>query len=101
MGRNGPTAPTGCGAGSLIRRSLGCHKKSAGYQIRTPGKQDLARVRKAWDEWQAKRDRDAIYCSLTAVFDLVVGDAKMHRRAGSLQLRPITMNLRRHHSGDR
>ena len=39
---------------------------------------NLARVRKAWDEWQAKRDRDAIYCSLTAVFDLVVGDGKTH-----------------------
>jgi hypothetical protein len=35
-------------------------------------RQDLARVRKAWDECQAKRDRDAIYAYLTAVFDLVM-----------------------------
>jgi hypothetical protein len=34
-------------------------------------KQDLRRVRSAWDECQANRDRDAIYCYLTAVFDLV------------------------------
>jgi hypothetical protein len=34
-------------------------------------KQDLIRVRNAWDESQARRDRDAIYTYLTAVFDLV------------------------------
>ena len=33
--------------------------------------QDLLRVRNAWDECQAHRERDAIYCYLTAVFDLV------------------------------
>jgi hypothetical protein len=32
---------------------------------------DFLRVRNAWDECQAKRDRDAIYSYLTAVFDLV------------------------------
>src|SRR3984893_1119964 len=35
-------------------------------------KQDLLRVRNAWDECQASRDRDAIYGYLTAVFELVV-----------------------------
>jgi hypothetical protein len=34
-------------------------------------KQDLLRVRNAWEECQASRARDAIYCYLTAVFDLV------------------------------
>jgi hypothetical protein len=34
-------------------------------------KQDLRRVRIAWDDCQANRDRDAIYSYLKAVFDLV------------------------------
>src|SRR5258707_5195362 len=34
-------------------------------------RQDLLRVRNAWDECQAHRERDAIYSYLTAVFDLV------------------------------
>jgi hypothetical protein len=34
-------------------------------------KQDLLRVRNAWDESQARRERDAIYTYLTAVFQLV------------------------------
>ena len=34
-------------------------------------KQDLLRVRNAWEECQASRERDAIYIYLTAVFDLV------------------------------
>ena len=34
-------------------------------------RQDLLRVRNAWEESQASRDRDAIYGYLTAVFDLV------------------------------
>src|SRR6266513_5436287 len=34
-------------------------------------RQDLTRVRIAWDECQAQRERDAIYSYLTAVFDLV------------------------------
>jgi hypothetical protein len=34
-------------------------------------RQDLLRVRNAWEESQASRDRDAIYIYLTAVFDLV------------------------------
>jgi hypothetical protein len=34
-------------------------------------RQDLLRVRSAWEECQASRKRDAIYRYLTAVFDLV------------------------------
>jgi hypothetical protein len=34
-------------------------------------REDLLRVRSAWDECQANRDRDAIYSYLTAVFNLV------------------------------
>jgi len=34
-------------------------------------RQDLARVRIAWDDCQASHDRNAIYAYLTAVFDLV------------------------------
>jgi hypothetical protein len=34
-------------------------------------REDLWRVRVAWDDCQAKRDRDAIYSYLTAVFNLV------------------------------
>jgi hypothetical protein len=33
--------------------------------------QDLARVRNAWVEYQASRERDAVYTYLAAVFDLV------------------------------
>jgi hypothetical protein len=35
-------------------------------------RQDLTRVRNAWDDCQASRDRNAIYGYLTAVFDLVM-----------------------------
>jgi hypothetical protein len=35
-------------------------------------RQDLLRVRKAWDDCQASRDRNAIYGYLSAVFDLVI-----------------------------
>jgi hypothetical protein len=34
-------------------------------------RQDLLRVRNAWNDCQSSRDRDAIYSYLTAVFDLV------------------------------
>ena len=34
-------------------------------------KQDLLRVQNAWDESQSRRERDAIYIYLTAVFELV------------------------------
>src|SRR6202045_1844556 len=39
------------------------------YTIRAL-RQDLLRVRNAWEECQASRERDAIYIYLTAVFDL-------------------------------
>jgi hypothetical protein len=69
------------------------HKKSAGLQIaysREALRQDLARVRNAWDECQAKRDRDAIYGYLSAVFDLVTWwaaeDRAIRRARWALQL---------------
>jgi hypothetical protein len=34
-------------------------------------RQDLLRLRNAWEESQASRDRDAIYIYLTAVFELI------------------------------
>ena len=42
-------------------------------------RQDLLRVRNAWEECQASRDRDAIYTYLTAVFDLVAWWAAENR----------------------
>ena len=42
-------------------------------------RQDLLRVRNAWEECQASRDRDAIYGYLTAVFDLVAWWAAENR----------------------
>jgi hypothetical protein len=42
-------------------------------------RQDLLRVRTAWDDCQASRKRDAIYTYLNAVFDLVAWWAAEHR----------------------
>jgi hypothetical protein len=42
-------------------------------------RQDLLRVRSAWEECQASRKRDAIYIYLTAVFDLVAWWAAENR----------------------
>ena len=42
-------------------------------------RQDLLRVRNAWEESQASRKRDAIYTYLTAVFDLVAWWAAENR----------------------
>jgi hypothetical protein len=42
-------------------------------------KQDLLRVRNAWEESQASRERDAIYTYLNAVFDLVAWWAAENR----------------------
>ena len=42
-------------------------------------KQDLLRVRNAWEECQATRGRNAIYSYLTAVFDLVAWWTAEHR----------------------
>src|SRR5438034_6957459 len=42
-------------------------------------RQDLLRVRNAWEECQARRDRNAIYGYLSAVFDLVMWWAAENR----------------------
>ena len=42
-------------------------------------RQDLLRVRNAWENCQASRERDAIYGYLTAVFDLVAWWTAEHR----------------------
>jgi hypothetical protein len=42
-------------------------------------RQDLLRVRNAWDECQANRDRNAIYTYLTTVFDVVAWWAAENR----------------------
>ena len=56
-------------------------------------KQDLLRLRNAWEESQASRERDAIYGYLTAVFDLVawwVAEKRALERAHkALRLRHI------------
>ena len=49
-------------------------------------RQDLLRVRNAWEECQASRERDAIYGYLTAVFDLVAWWAAENRRSGARSL---------------
>ena len=56
-------------------------------------KQDLLRVRNAWEACQASRDRNAIYTYLTAVFDLVswwtAEDRALERAHWALRLRRI------------
>ena len=56
-------------------------------------RQDLLRVRNAWDESQARRERDAIYIYLTAVFDLVAWwtaeNRAVERARKALRLRNI------------
>jgi hypothetical protein len=56
-------------------------------------KQDLLRVRNAWDESQARRERDAIYNYLTAVFELVAWwmaeNCTLERAQRALRLRRI------------
>jgi hypothetical protein len=56
-------------------------------------KQDLMRVRNAWDESQASRDRDAIYTHLTAVLELVAWwmaeNRALERAQKALRLRRI------------
>ncbi len=57
-------------------------------------KQDLMRVRNAWEDAQGSRDRDAIYGYLTAVFELVawwmVENRALERAQKALRLRHIT-----------
>jgi hypothetical protein len=45
-------------------------------------RQDLLRVRNAWEQCQASRDRNAIYGYLSAVFDLVMWWAAEGRAVG-------------------
>jgi hypothetical protein len=56
-------------------------------------KQDLLRVRNAWDECQASRERDAIYSYLAAVFELVAWwmaeNRALERAQKALRLRHI------------
>jgi hypothetical protein len=58
-------------------------------------RQDLARVRNAWDECQSSRDRNAIYGYLTAVFDLVMWwaaeDREISRARWALQLQHVDL----------
>jgi hypothetical protein len=57
-------------------------------------REDLLRVQNAWDESQARRDRDAIYTYLTAVFELVAwwtaDDRAFDRARKALRLRNMT-----------
>jgi hypothetical protein len=56
-------------------------------------KQDLLRIRNAWDDSQARRERDAIYIYLTAVFELVAWwmaeNYALERAQRALRLRRI------------
>ena len=58
-------------------------------------RQDLTRVRIAWDECQSSRDRNAIYGYLTAVFDLVMWwaaeDREISRARWALQLQHVDL----------
>ena len=57
-------------------------------------RQDLLRVRNAWEESQASRERDAIYSYLDAVFDLVgwwaAEKCALERAHKTLRLRNMT-----------
>src|SRR5881397_3823305 len=49
-------------------------------------RQDLLRVRNAWDDCQARRDRNALYGYLSAVFDLVMWWAAQGRAVSRARL---------------
>jgi hypothetical protein len=57
-------------------------------------REDLLRLRNAWEDCQASRQRDAIYIYLTAVFDLVAWWTAENRAVGrarkALRLRNMT-----------
>src|ERR1700738_795150 len=57
-------------------------------------REDLLRVRNAWEESRGSRERDAIYAYLTAVFDLVgwwTAEKRARERAHkAVRLRNIT-----------
>jgi hypothetical protein len=58
-------------------------------------RQDLLRVRNAWEQCQASRDRNAIYRYLSAVFDLVMWwkaeDRAISRARWALQLHGLDL----------
>ncbi len=58
-------------------------------------RQDLARLRNAWDECQANRDRNAIYGYLSTVFDLVrwwaAEDRAISRARWTLRLQGVDL----------
>jgi hypothetical protein len=60
-------------------------------------KQDLLRVRIAWEDCQASRDRNAIYGYLSAVFDLVMWwraeDRAVRRARWALQLQHLDLPI--------
>jgi hypothetical protein len=60
-------------------------------------KQGLIRVRNAWDECQASRERDAIYTYLAAIFDLVAWwtaeKRALERAQKALRLRRILRHI--------
>ena len=60
-------------------------------------RQDLTRVRIAWDECQSSRDRGAIYGYLTAVFDLVMWwaaeDRAITRARWTLRLQGVDLPI--------
>jgi len=58
-------------------------------------RQDLLRVRIAWEDFQSNRDRNAIYGYLTAVFDLVMWwaaeDRAVSRARWALRLQGVNL----------
>jgi hypothetical protein len=57
-------------------------------------RQDLARVRLAWEACQSSRDRNAIYGYLSAVFDCdVVGSRRSCHRPGTLGVKAPACGL--------
>jgi hypothetical protein len=60
-------------------------------------RQDLTRVRNAWDDCQTNRDRNAIYGYLSAVFDLVAWwkaeDRAISRARWALRLQSVDLPI--------
>jgi hypothetical protein len=82
----------------ISSRFLGGLKKLAQDPIpysREALKQDLLRVRNAWEACQANRERNAIYGYLSAVFDLVMWwkaeDRAISRARWALQLQRLDL----------
>src|SRR5260370_11408288 len=57
-------------------------------------RQDLLRVRNAWEDSQTRREREAIYTYLTAVFDLVAWWAAENRAVEGAQKALRLNNIR-------